>query len=273
MFSKKSQEAVSFPSNWKTEQSLAASGCQTEETSFEEAGCQVLESTEVAIQTEDEYIPAQKAPEYNEETLIAFLKRITPKVIQEIERHSRSRAFDGLSLHEKDDSSGVKLLHTIRWNQLNSDDVVNCLDWNCTGSVLAISYGPKYHDNWCDHNGQITVWNINRSDFDTNQPERGIEVTSCVLSLAFHPQNPAVLSAGTFNGEVLVFNLSHSEDVTPIASGECSGSVTALSWLKKLPGDLPYTKAPNAIVTATSNGYIFIWGLSLTKQTLQLKSG
>lgn len=83
--------------------------------------------------------------------------------------------------------------------------VVSCVDWSSTGSVVGVSFGAPEHDDWCDHRGTIAVWNINRSDFDANQPERVIEASSCVLSLAFHPANPALFTAGTFNGGTVSF--------------------------------------------------------------------
>ena len=72
--------------------------------------------------------------------------------------------------------------------------------WSSTGSVIGVTFGAAEHQDWCGHKGAVAVWNINRSDFDANQPERTIEASSCVLSLAFHPSNPALFAAGTFNG-------------------------------------------------------------------------
>ena len=66
--------------------------------------------------------------------------------------------------------------------------------------MIGVTFGAAEHQDWCGHKGAVAVWNINRSDFDANQPERTIEASSCVLSLAFHPSNPALFAAGTFNG-------------------------------------------------------------------------
>lgn len=92
------------------------------------------------------------------------------------------------------------------WSFLSYSDlqcVVSGVGWSSTGSVVGVSFGAGEHDDWCSHRGTIAVWNINRSDFDANQPERVIEAASCVLCLAFHPSNPALFAAGTFNGGVL----------------------------------------------------------------------
>ncbi|ROT67865.1 hypothetical protein C7M84_014023 [Penaeus vannamei] len=113
-----------------------------------------------------------------------------------------------------------------------------------------------------------------RSDFDAKQPERVIDVSSCVASLAFHPTNPAVFAIGTFNGEVLVYDLVHVEDVVPMATGDCGGgSVTTLLWVDSAIGRVSATRSSSTIVATTSTGYILEWTLNITKQELQLKSG
>ena len=39
------------------------------------------------------------------------------------------------------------------------------IDWSCTGSIVGVAYGVKSHDDWCDHKGAISIWNINRLVF------------------------------------------------------------------------------------------------------------
>ncbi|XP_042214290.1 cytoplasmic dynein 2 intermediate chain 2-like [Homarus americanus] len=274
MFSKHSEVPTSFASTWKTEQLLETGSTQTDDIVKKEEECQVIEQVEVGIQTEEEEPKNYQRSEYDEASLSAFLKRVTPKVIRELERQNRSQAFHGYSVVKEEESLGVKMLHSLRWNQLDPEGVVTGIDWSCTGSVIGVSYGSSYHDDWCDHKGAVAVWNINRSDFDANQPERVIEASSCVLSLAFHPTNPAVFAAGTFSGEILVYNLSHTEDVTPLATGDCGGgSVTSLSWVDISVGGIMASRTPNTLIATTSSGFVLVWGLNLTKQQLPLKSG
>ncbi|XP_047482112.1 cytoplasmic dynein 2 intermediate chain 2-like [Penaeus chinensis] len=117
------------------------------------------------------------------------------------------------------------------------------------------------------------MWSL-LSDFDAKQPERVIDVSSCVASLAFHPTNPAVFAIGTFNGEVLVYDLVNVEEVVPMATGECGGgSVTTLLWIDSAIGRVSATRSSSTLVATTSTGYILEWTLNITKQELQLKSG
>ncbi|XP_037775081.1 cytoplasmic dynein 2 intermediate chain 2-like [Penaeus monodon] len=274
MFSKHSDSPVSFKSSWKTEQQLAEGGTQTDEVGQEEAECQVISLIETGVQTEEEEPPNFDNQEYDEASLAEFLQRITPKVIQELDRQNRSRAFDGFLLMREEETSQVKLLHTLRWSNRDTEGLVSGIDWSCTGSVIAVAYGWSSHDDWCDHKSAVAVWNINRSDFDSNQPERVIDVSSCVASLAFHPTNPAVFAIGTFNGEVLVYDLVHVEEVVPMATGECGGgSVTTLLWIDSAISRVSATRSSSTLVATTSTGYILEWTLNITKQELQLKSG
>nr|XP_045624130.1 cytoplasmic dynein 2 intermediate chain 2-like [Procambarus clarkii] len=274
MFSKHNEYPVSFQSTWKTEQLLEAGSTQTDDIVQKDGDCQVVEQAEVGVQTEEEDAKHFENQGYDEASLAAFLKSVAPKVIRELERQNRSQAFHGYSAAKEEESLGVKRLHTLRWSQLHPEGVVTSISWSCTGSVIGVSYGSKDHDDWCDHKGAVAVWNINRSDFDANQPERVIEASSCILSLAFHPTNPALFAAGTFNGEILVYDLSRTEEVTPLVAGECGGgSVTTLSWVDNIAREATVSRMHSTIIATTSSGFVLVWELNLTKQQLPLKSG
>lgn len=81
----------------------------------------------------------------------------------------------------------------------------------------------------------------------------------------------------TTTGEILVYDLSHTEEVTPLAVGECAGGgVTTLAWVELgdvRGGDGAPPRAPHTLTATTSTGQILVWSLSLTKQQLTLKAG
>ncbi|KAK8395587.1 hypothetical protein O3P69_005591 [Scylla paramamosain] len=261
MFSGHDEEASSFPSTWKTEQSQASDGTQTDEVGTEESECQVIEQIEAGVQTEEEENKSLGTPQYDEASLSEFLTRITPKVLRELDRQARSQAFLGYGAVQEEAASGVRLLHTLRCSHSDPECVVSSVAWSSTGSVIGVTFGAMEHQDWCGHRGAIAVWNINRSDFDANQPERTIEASSCVLSLAFHPSNPALFAAGTFNGEILVYDLSRTEEVTPLALGGVRGR------------DGAPPRAHHTLTATTTTGQVLVWSLSLTKQQLTLKAG
>ncbi|CAL4083864.1 unnamed protein product [Meganyctiphanes norvegica] len=273
MFNNYSGDPASFQSSWKTDQQLSTGSTQTEEVKIADNSCQVVNLVESGMQTEKEEETNYGPAEYNEGSLLSFLRKIGPKVEEELKRQSHSTVFNGYNALEDAHSSGVKLMHTLRWPSLENNLVVTCIDWSCTGSGVGIAYGSSHHDDWCDHKGAIAVWNINRNDFDPNRPERVIDVSSCVLSLAFHPTNPAIFAMGTFNGEVLIYDLSNAEEVTPFSSGECGSTVTSLTWVESPTGEPAVARAPHALVATTTQGHILVWGLQITKQLLTLRYG
>jgi hypothetical protein len=56
--------------------------------------------------------------------LAAFLRRICPKVITELDRMHRSRAFDGYEPVEDDTDGAVKKLHTLQVPSITSQSKV-----------------------------------------------------------------------------------------------------------------------------------------------------
>lgn len=263
MFTPHLNAAVGFQSSWKTEQQLTFSGTQTEEISTQDSECQVLQTAECAVQT-DEVLPPTASKDVNEASLLEFLRRIVPKVEEELKKQERSAAFESYEGVDEQEGRGALLQHTLRWPKLFAQGVVTGLSWSSTGAVVAVSYGADTHDTWCQHRAAVALWNINRSEGASISPERLLEVSSCVPALAFHPSNPAILAVATRTGEVHVYDLSDSESVTPIATGFTGGSgVTCLVW----------RSGGSVLAAATQGGHVLLWALSLTKQTLTLESG
>jgi hypothetical protein len=56
--------------------------------------------------------------------LAAFLSRICPKVIAELDKMHRSRAFDGYEPTDDDGDGGVKKLHTLQVPYITSQSKV-----------------------------------------------------------------------------------------------------------------------------------------------------
>ena len=81
------------------------------------------------------------------------------------------------------------------------------------------------------------VWNIFARDFKASEPRLFLPTETCVMSVACHPELPAVIAAGTFNGEIVVWDTS-IEDERPmmIASTRIDDyfhreSVVSLKWI------------------------------------------
>jgi WD repeat-containing protein 34 len=80
--------------------------------------------------------------------------------------------------------------------------------WNSTGSLLAVTYGRSDIDGWCNVPGALCVWNVFGKAFNADNPDHVFDHPSCLMSVACHPVFPSIVAAGSFNGEIVVWDLS-----------------------------------------------------------------
>ncbi|EEY62587.1 uncharacterized protein PITG_14354 [Phytophthora infestans T30-4] len=85
------------------------------------------------------------------------------------------------------------------------------VSWNATGSVIAVAYGRFDHSGWCNYRSALCLWNVFQSDLNQQKPSLVLETSSGLMCVAFHPQNPSVVAAGSFNGEVFVWDMELAE--------------------------------------------------------------
>ncbi|KAF4045262.1 WD domain G-beta repeat [Phytophthora infestans] len=85
------------------------------------------------------------------------------------------------------------------------------VSWNATGSVIAVAYGRFDHSGWCNYRSALCLWNVFQSDLNQQKPSLVLETSSGLMCVAFHPQNPSVVAAGSFNGEVFVWDMEPAE--------------------------------------------------------------
>ncbi|KAE9094971.1 hypothetical protein PF010_g16890 [Phytophthora fragariae] len=80
------------------------------------------------------------------------------------------------------------------------------VSWNATGSVIAVAYGRFDHSGWCNYRSALCLWNVFQSDLNPQKPSIVLETSGGLMCVAFHPQNPSLVAAGSFNGEVFVWD-------------------------------------------------------------------
>lgn len=83
---------------------------------------------------------------------------------------------------------------------INFQSQVVDVEWNSSGTTIFCGYGRYDHESVCTHKGALATWNIDRLKMDPNKPDNMIETASCVSSIATHPEHPAVVAVGFFNG-------------------------------------------------------------------------
>ena len=57
------------------------------------------------------------------------------------------------------------------------------------------------------------TWNLARESVNQTKPDVTIDVDNCLMSCAFHPEHPALVAGGTFNGDLFIWDLSLEGDV------------------------------------------------------------
>jgi hypothetical protein len=134
-------------------------------------------------------------------------------VERELDLASRSRAFDGYALLEDDDDDAATStkLHTL---DTSADEGVGvsavALAGGSLAPVLAITYEHAEHPDWCDHATSLSVWHLNRRDFDPGAPHIKLDTFCCLTSLSFHPSDSSLLLGGGFTGEVFMWSLARN---------------------------------------------------------------
>lgn len=154
-------------------------------------------------------------------------------------------------------------------NKFSATDV----SWNSTGSVLAISYGHTDHQSWCIHEGHVCVWFLDQRGLDPSRASVSIASPSCAMSVAYHPTEPALLSSGTFSGEVCVWSIVSDTDQLVARSGLYHNGhhepVSQVMWIE----DSQSKKADYNLISLGTDGKVLLWKLSEYANQLQLLLG
>ena len=107
--------------------------------------------------------------------------------------------------------------------------------WNSTGSTIAASFGRNDVLGWCDFPGAVCCWNIFGRGFSADNPDFVLDHTSCLTCVAYHPLVPSLVAAGSFVGEVIVWDLTNPEAplaISPIIEYSHKEPVQDIKWCK-----------------------------------------
>ena len=134
------------------------------------------------------------------------------------------------------------------------------VSWNATGSTLCVSYGKNDIVGWCDFPGAVCTWNVFGKNFDQNNPDYVLDHNSCLMCVKCHPCHPAIVAGGSFNGELLIWDLSISESsqliaITPITEYGHKEPILNIEWLYE-----PLS-SEWILGTVSTDGKILFWSL------------
>ncbi|KAJ8317071.1 hypothetical protein KUTeg_004975 [Tegillarca granosa] len=134
--------------------------------------------------------------------------------------------------------------------------------------------GYRYdHEDWCTHKTALCTWNLERRNLNENKPDTTIDLSSCLMCIAFHPDNPAQIAGGNFNGDVMLWDLSREDDLLLATSGiGDDGHREPVSKIYWVP-DTSSKRKKFLLVSVCSDGKILIWKLDKKKHILQVVDG
>ncbi|KAG1673700.1 hypothetical protein FOA52_010569 [Chlamydomonas sp. UWO 241] len=144
--------------------------------------------------------------------------------------------------------------------------VVTCLSWSCTGQTVAASYGRYDIPGWCEDRGVLATWNLGRESVNQNKADVSIDVDNCLMACAFHPEHPALIAGGTFNGDVYIWDLSQDGDMQRAKSDALSDlrhrePIVSMEWIYSMTEYNKYGDKARAyrLVTLGADGLVMVW--------------
>ncbi|GMH44979.1 hypothetical protein BSKO_12936 [Bryopsis sp. KO-2023] len=176
----------------------------------------------------------------------------------------------------------TKLLHVLDCLDDNPHDLVcTCVSWNSTGRTIAVAYGRNDLDGWCGIPGALATWNLGREG-PKEKPEAKIDCDCCLTACAFHPEKPALIAGGTFNGDLYIWDTGEDGGCQIGKSGishvSHQDSISEISWLlsPQLGARRGRKDQMYQILTLGLDGRLLIWSWSATENPLfgfELSSG
>ena len=143
------------------------------------------------------------------------------------------------------------------------------IDWKCTGSSVVASYGRLDINGWCNYPGAVCIWNIFQSAFNPAIPDIIYDHTSCLMCVKCHPLMPSIVAAGSYNGEIVVYDTSLTTGVSGplyVTSIDSEYShkeaVTSLEWQwDNTVATKDSANGTYVLVSTSSDGTVLFWSL------------
>ncbi|XP_035995843.1 WD repeat-containing protein 34 isoform X1 [Fundulus heteroclitus] len=262
MFADEALDPVTVASVWRKAQQGAqhSRGCQTPAVLSDHAGVQTRFTASSSTQTEPQEQNLQEGGLGGPDPpgLVDFLKRVEDPVTKELEKNSRSHAFDGYQANWEEGSDHVSLLHSLQHPGAEESGLhVSAVSWSCTGSVIVCAYGRTDDGDWTHQKSCVCLWNLDRRRLRPKQADLVLEVPAAVTSVCCHPERPALIAGGLYNGEVVVWDTSRTQDPVLAQTGMSADShrepVYQVVWVPlQKKGDF-------GVLSSSSGGEVLLW--------------
>ncbi len=287
MFESKDGTSINVVSTWKHSRKMKSCECQTKKISMNSIETQTIVKVDAEVQVDPEekkedekYSSSDNIPEsFITNALFRMEKALKENESSTAFRNHMSNSFLSVST-----SGGVvpSEMHGLsyefaacsgKWkSEKQAHEMgmhVTGVSWNSTGSTICVAYGRTDHTSWCctrpGTRPAFCAWNIFRRDLDVNHPHIICETQCCLTCIACHPQNPALVAVGTFNGKILVFNtaLCGTKEDPLIAQSKIDDCfhhepLSSICWI------LEYDRRGRriyGIATTSGGGKVLTWSL------------
>mmetsp|Transcript_31864 Transcript_31864/g.98421 ORF Transcript_31864/g.98421 Transcript_31864/m.98421 type:complete len:277 (+) Transcript_31864:138-968(+) len=189
----------------------------------------------------------------------AILDRLSVVMMHELDLEDPFGSYCPLDAAEQ---HGITYRHTLTSKSATAANL-QCiaLSWNATGGMICAAFGKSCISGWCDDPGIICCWHLFRDGFSPNVPSCSFDYSCCFTSLACHPSNPSLLAAGTFNGEVLLYDLASPLDALRAVSDVNiyfhREPITALKWALNMK--MSNSNKDLHLVSVSGEGRVLWW--------------
>ncbi|KAJ8329771.1 WD repeat-containing protein 34 [Batrachochytrium dendrobatidis] len=253
---------VSIASCWKKESVLASTSCQTSPIETTHTAVETTRSCSIQIQTDSEPISKSKlnSTKLDLPSLVSFLARVESDISSLLLQNIKSTAFHGYNVKWEDEIDSVSCLAT--FNHPHKLPGLSCTDlsWNKAGSVIATSHGRLDHTSWCAHKGMISLWSMSYRNHGFDACTFTAETSSCLMSVAFHPDIPSIIAGGAFNGEITVWSTTDPQNpIIALSSSTALAHQEPIAKVVWIPSSTKHGQFD--LMSVGNDGKILIWDL------------
>jgi len=143
---------------------------------------------------------------------------------------------------------------------------VTSLSWSATGQTIGASFGRYDVEGWCTDRGALATWNLGRESINQSKPDVFIDTDVALMTCAFHPEHPALIAGGTFNGDLYIWDLSLEGDTQrgrsdPLCDLRHQEPILSIVWQYSFTEAGKYGTRDKAyrLVTLGEDGRVLVW--------------
>jgi len=259
---------VHIASDWRADVAMVSVECETAPVETNSQRTQAPKTKEGGAQTEDSSGVGEGSLSHagfvESAELNSFLLSSTADLEEALQRNLTSNVFDQYDVSWEDEHDQVVCLHSLKHRgalPATAPEAVlescTAVSWNASGSVIAAAYGPLDRNDWEMSESMLCTWSVMRRQLDPAKADTALQLSCCLVSLAFHPTDPALLAGGAYNGDVMLFRLgAEGGDLvhckTLLTEYTHQWPVVQLAWTR-----LPQLGA--ALASASADGRVLVW--------------